>query len=61
MLTKNSANEAINMGIRDAVSFGPFLIVNGDVLAFAIVRGTPAGTNVLFTLTVTFGLIFTIS
>lgn len=24
-----SANEAINMGIRDAVEFGPFLIVNG--------------------------------
>ncbi len=29
VLTRASANEAINMGIRDAVSFGPFLIVNG--------------------------------
>ena len=29
VLTKSSAYEAINMGIRDAVSFGPFLIVNG--------------------------------
>lgn len=28
-LGKISANEAINMGIRDAVEFGPFLIVNG--------------------------------
>ena len=29
VLTKSSAYEALNMGIRDAVSFGPFLIVNG--------------------------------
>ena len=29
VLTKSSAQEAIEMGIRDAVSFGPFLIVNG--------------------------------
>ena len=28
-LGKISAEEAINMGIRDAVEFGPFLIVNG--------------------------------
>lgn len=28
-LGKISASEAINMGIRDAVEFGPFLIVNG--------------------------------
>lgn len=28
-LGKISANEAIEMGIRDAVEFGPFLIVNG--------------------------------
>ena len=28
-LGKISANEAINIGIRDAVEFGPFLIVNG--------------------------------
>ena len=26
----SSADEAINMGIRDAVEFGPFLIVNGE-------------------------------
>ena len=29
-LGKISAYEAINMGIRDAVEFGPFLIVNGE-------------------------------
>ena len=29
VLGKMSAQKAINMGIRDAVSFGPFLIVNG--------------------------------
>lgn len=29
VLTKSSAAEAVKMGIRDAVSFGPFLIVNG--------------------------------
>lgn len=29
-LGRVSANEAINMGIRDAVEFGPFLIVNGE-------------------------------
>lgn len=29
-LGRISANEAINMGIRDAVEFGPFLIVNGE-------------------------------
>ena len=29
VLTRSTAQEAINMGIRDAVSFGPFLIVNG--------------------------------
>ena len=29
VLTKASSYEALNMGIRDAVSFGPFLIVNG--------------------------------
>lgn len=30
-LGKISAGEAINRGIRDAVEFGPFLIVNGEV------------------------------
>lgn len=30
-LGRVSADEAINMGIRDAVEFGPFLIVNGEV------------------------------
>lgn len=34
VLTKASADEAINMGIRDAVSFGPFLIVNGVASQF---------------------------
>lgn len=29
-LGKISANEAVNIGIRDAVEFGPFLIVNGE-------------------------------
>lgn len=29
-LGRISANEAINLGIRDAVEFGPFLIVNGE-------------------------------
>lgn len=29
-LGKISASDAINMGIRDAVEFGPFLIVNGE-------------------------------
>ena len=29
VLGKMSAQQAVNMGIRDAVSFGPFLIVNG--------------------------------
>ena len=34
VLTKSSAHDAINMGIRDAVSFGPFLIVNGVASEF---------------------------
>ena len=29
-LGRISADEAINMGIRDAVEFGPFLIINGE-------------------------------
>ena len=29
ILGKMSANEAMNKGVRDAVTFGPFLIVNG--------------------------------
>lgn len=29
-LGKISASQAVNMGIRDAVEFGPFLIVNGE-------------------------------
>lgn len=29
-LGRVTANEAINLGIRDAVEFGPFLIVNGE-------------------------------
>lgn len=34
VLTKASAQEAIEMGVRDAVSFGPFLIVNGEPAEF---------------------------
>jgi exopolysaccharide biosynthesis protein len=30
-LGKVSAQEAINIGVRDAVEFGPFLIINGEV------------------------------
>ena len=30
LLKNTSAEEAINMGVRDAVSWGPFLIVNGE-------------------------------
>lgn len=30
MLTKNNPDEAIENGMRDAVQFGPFLIVNGE-------------------------------
>lgn len=29
VLTRSTAEEALKMGVRDAVSFGPFLIVNG--------------------------------
>lgn len=34
ILTKTSAYEAVQMGVRDAVSFGPFLIVNGVASQF---------------------------
>lgn len=34
VLTKASGKEALEMGIRDAVSFGPFLIVNGEPAKF---------------------------
>ena len=34
VLTKSTSEEAINMGIKDAVSFGPFLIVNGEPAQF---------------------------
>lgn len=34
ILTKSTAEEALSMGIRDAVSFGPFLIVNGKAAEF---------------------------
>lgn len=30
VLGKFSKSEALNMGIRDAVEFGPFLIINGE-------------------------------
>lgn len=34
VLTKSTGKEALEMGIRDAVSFGPFLIVNGEPSKF---------------------------
>lgn len=34
VLTKSTAQEAVEMGVRDAVSFGPFLIVNGVASQF---------------------------
>lgn len=34
VLTKSSAQQALDMGMRDAVSFGPFLIVNGVASQF---------------------------
>lgn len=34
VLTKSSAYEAVNQGIRDGMSFGPFLIVNGVASEF---------------------------
>lgn len=34
VLSKGTAQDALNMGVRDAVSFGPFLIVNGEPSQF---------------------------
>ena len=34
VLTRSSAEEAVAMGVRDAVSFGPFLIINGVASEF---------------------------
>lgn len=34
VLTKSTAQEAIDMGMRDALEFGPFLIVNGKKLQY---------------------------
>ena len=34
VLTKSTGEEALEMGIRDAISFGPFLIVNGEPAKF---------------------------
>lgn len=34
LLTKKSAYEAVKMGVRDGVSFGPFLVVNGEPSKF---------------------------
>lgn len=34
LLTKKSAYEAVEMGVRDGMSFGPFLIVNGEAATF---------------------------
>lgn len=35
VLTNDSPSEAISKGMRDAISFGPFLIVNGEVAKFS--------------------------
>lgn len=34
LLTKKSASEAVKMGVRDGMSFGPFLVVNGEPSTF---------------------------
>ncbi|MEG0825897.1 MAG: phosphodiester glycosidase family protein [Bacilli bacterium] len=34
ILTKSTGQEALDMGIRDALEFGPFLIVNGKKIKF---------------------------
>lgn len=34
LLTKSSAAEAVKMGVRDGMSFGPFLVVNGEPSTF---------------------------
>ena len=34
LLTKKSAYEAVQMGVRDGMSFGPFLVVNGEPSTF---------------------------
>ncbi len=34
LLTKKSADEAVKMGMRDGMSFGPFLVVNGEPATF---------------------------
>jgi len=35
LLTRATGEEAINMGMRDAIQFGPFLMVNGEKMQFA--------------------------
>lgn len=39
VLTKKTAKEAIEMGMRDALEFGPFLIVNGKKLQYESAAG----------------------
>lgn len=39
VLAKKTANEAIEMGMRDALEFGPFLIVNGKKLQYESAAG----------------------
>lgn len=34
LLTKKTASEAVKMGMRDGMSFGPFLVVNGEAATF---------------------------
>lgn len=39
VLTESTAQDAIDMGIRDALEFGPFLIVNGKTLQYESAAG----------------------
>ena len=34
MLVKATGEEAVKMGMRDGLEFGPFLIVNGEMIQF---------------------------
>lgn len=43
LLISATGEEAINMGMRDALEFGPFLIVNGEPLQYA--NSTAGGYN----------------
>lgn len=43
LLTTATGEDAINMGMRDALEFGPFLIVNGETLQYS--NSTAGGYN----------------